>query len=91
MNNLYTVLVDYTDGKRTVSCRKDIDKHHSFIRLPNSIVVFKKEDGKSVERYFTVVYEGEENDAKQFAIALNLLYDSKRVPKLGMRFQEFVS
>lgn len=90
MKSKFSVLVDYTNGKRTVSCRKDIDKHHSFIRLPHSFVAFKKEDG-TLERYFTIVYEGEENDAKQFAIALNLLYDSKRVSKLGMRFQEFVS
>lgn len=86
----YSVLVDFVNGKRTVSVRKDIDKHHSFIRLPHSIVLFKKEDG-TVERYFTIVYEGPETDAKQFGIALNMIYDSKRVPKLGMRMQEFIA
>ena len=91
MKTKFSVLVDYTNGKRTVSCRKDIDRHSSFKRLDdNSHVIFYKDDG-TVERLFTVIYEGEETDAKQFAIALNMLYDSKRVPKLGMRMQEFIS
>jgi len=86
----YSVLVDYVKGKRTISVRKDIDKHHSFKRVDANHVIFYKENGRDIERLFTILYEGQETDAKQFGIALNMIYDSKRVPKLGMRMQEFI-
>lgn len=86
----YKVLIDFTGSERTISCRSDVDNSSMFIVLDDNRVQFLKEDRKSVERTFTIVYEGNETDAKQFATALNLLYDSKQIAKTGMRFQKFV-
>jgi hypothetical protein len=85
----HSVLVEFINGKRTVSVRKDIDRHHSFKRVDANHVIFYKKDSRDIERMFTIVYEGNETDAKQFGIALNMIYDSKRIPKIGMRMQEF--
>lgn len=85
----HSVLVEFINGKRTVSVRKDIDTNRNFKRVDANHVIVYKQDSRDILRILNVVYEGNENDAKQFGIALNMIYDSKRVPKLGIHMQEF--